>query len=454
MPRQKSDLPFGSQFTPAQTPLPRLLEIISVSQPDRLLEAIIHEFFADSGTDDHSRAEVAKNTPLALIAYGVLDRDRRLTALGRELIAARTDERRLYDVLARHILLNLHGLELVQAVQDMRTAGSPITLETLRVELERRGVHMPRGGMHISAMKGWLEQAGVFEPGEGYVLNSDRLRQVIGAGLNEIEVLADLSREHRAFLKALARLGGQAPRSSSAVARYAEDLYGVRFPEKSLPRVLAPLADAGFVRLEKTTAGRGAKPYEVVPTERFRAEVVLPLLDVLEQTTGIELRALLNRPLSETLGEMQSNDRQVKGKALEALAVYLCWLLDLTFRGWRRRGPETAGAEVDVLAEAARLTFNRWQIQCKNTAAVSLDDIAKEVGVAVKTKPHVIMIVTSGRVGPDARGFATDIMRETHLNVALVEGPDLGRVAKDPMAIVDVLRREAENAMEIKRIEV
>ena len=85
---------------------------------------------------------------------------------------------------------------------------------------------------------------------------------------------------------------------------------------------------------------------------------------------------------------------------------------------------------------------------------MSLDDIAKEVGVAVKTKPHVIMIVTSGRVGPDARGFATDIMRETHLNVALVEGPDLRRVAKDPMAIVDVLRREAENAMEIKRIEV
>lgn len=144
----------------------------------------------------------------------------------------------------------------------------------------------------------------------------------------------------------------------------------------------------------------------------------------------------------------------MKGQALERLAVYMCWLLDLEFRGWRRRGQDTAGAEVDVLAEAARLVFSRWQIQCKNTHYVSLDDVAREVGVACILRSHIILMVTSGRVGQEARGYATDIMKQTHLNIAFFDHQDLQRMASDASAIIDVLRREAQHAMQIKHTEV
>jgi site-specific DNA-methyltransferase (cytosine-N4-specific) len=36
--------------------------------------------------------------------------------------------------------------------------------------------------------------------------------------------------------------------------------------------------------------------------------------------------------------------------------------------------------EVDFIFRSQRLVFSRWQVQCKNTAKVSLDDVAKEVG--------------------------------------------------------------------------
>lgn len=454
--QRKSDLPFGSQFTPSQTPLEDLLRLVAKHEGnlEQLTQAIEQQFFASHGTDDHSRREVARNTILSLRAYGILDQRGKLTDLGRQLVSALNDSRRLYDLLARHILLHLHGLDLVQAVIDMRRLGVSITLETLRRELERRGVHMPRGGMHISAMKGWLEKAGVFKPGSRYDVDEARIKELVGLNPEEIALLADLPQPLRAFVRALAALSPDGrPLPSNKVAEYASDLYGVSFPEKSLPKALAPLVDAGLVTLTKTTQGRGAKPHLVCPTERLRKDVIQPLLNAMASAAGFPATALWYQPLSTTLEQLRSNERHVKGQALERLAVYLCWLLDLQFRGWRRRGKETAGAEVDVLAEAARLVFNRWQIQCKNTYYVSLDDVAREVGVASVLRPHIILIVTSGRVGQEARAYATDVMKQTYLNIAFLDRDDLQRIASDPSAVIDVLRREAEHAMEIKRSE-
>ncbi len=59
---------------------------------------------------------------------------------------------------------------------------------------------------------------------------------------------------------------------------------------------------------------------------------------------------------------------------------------------------KTGGFEVDVIVEGARLVFSRWQIQCKNTpdGKVSLEDIAKEVGLSIQIKSNVILVVRTG----------------------------------------------------------
>lgn len=452
----KSDLPFGSQFSPKQTPLPVLLGILERFQGEKeqLLIAVLEAFFKGHAASEEARREVAKNTLLSLIAYGVIDRDLQLTPCGRELVSLKTDEAKLYEVFARHILLNLHGLDLIYALEDMqRTRYAPITLESLRKELGRRGLYMPRGGTHVSAMKGWLALAGVFE--QDYKVNQKRLSEILGLHLEDTDKLVDATAEQRSFLKALAILNPPQPMFSNRVAEYANRLYGIDFPEKALPqRVLFPLREAGFIELERSTEGRGAKPYLVRPTEKLREETVVPLIQTLEESTGLALRRLFDRPLASILKDLASDDRNVKGKALEALAVYLCRLLDLRFVGWRLRGQQTAGAEVDVVVEGERFIFSRWQIQCKNTSRVSLDDVAKEVGLAFHLKSNVIMVVTAGQFSKDARGYVNAMMQTTNLNVILLDRSDLSLLSGDPTRIVELLDREARHAVDIKRIEV
>ncbi len=152
--RVASDLPFGSEFSPSQIVLPDLLELVHTNQgnPRTLEAAIMGRYFSghaatrpDGDEDgDYNRGKLANNCKLGLIAYGIIDREARFTPFGEVLYGLRRDEAALYEELARHILLNLKGMTLVQCLQDMVAAGEEITLDTLRVALGERGVHFPR----------------------------------------------------------------------------------------------------------------------------------------------------------------------------------------------------------------------------------------------------------------------------------------------------------------------
>lgn len=416
-----------------------------------MLAAIISRFFArHGGVDGHQRAVVAKNTILALADYGILDAERRLTDFGRRLVDLVSDERALYEELARHILLNLRGLDFMAALRGMRRARQTITLETLARELRQRGLYVPRGSMDMSGLKGWLSKAGVVAE-RGYDINEERLAQILGIDSAKVESLASLTREHQAFLRSLAALAPQGFVSSRDVVKHALAVYGVELPEKSMSKFLDPIVEIGLVERKKTTTGRGAKADLVQLTGVAQAQVLDPLIKSLA-AKGPSLGPLWSKPLDETLQEMQSPDSHVKGIALEALAVYLCRILGLSFVGWRVRGLDTAGAEVDVVAEAARFLYSRWQIQCKNTGAVSLHHVAKEVGVSVHLRSNVIVMVTTGRVTPEARHFAAETMAASHLQIVLLEGSDLRTAASDPGKLVDILVRESEHAMKVKEL--
>lgn len=451
----KSDLPFTSQFTPTQTPLPQLLSLVErcAGSQETLVSNIEAAFFYQhAGGDLHERREVAKNTVLSLMAYGLLDEDRHLTDFGQILVALKDDALALYEALARHILTNLRGLELIETIRSMHKAGRDITLESLARELRKRGLYVPRGSMNMSGMKAWLAQAGIVSD-KGYQVNEGRVLEVLGMGLEDVAVMAGLASAHRAFLRALATLNPGQPIPAAEVVEHAEALYGADLPEKSTPKFLKRLQDAGLIELAKTTGGRGAKSHLVSLTEKGRAEVLIPLLTTLDTATGLALGPLWDKPLADTLAQLHVDDRHVKGVALEALAVHFCRLVDLSFVGWRLRGPATGGAEVDVLAESSRLVFSRWQIQCKNTDRVSLEDVAKEVGVSLALHSTVIVILTTGTVGGEARKYANTIMSSQNLHIALLDGRDLAQVAGRPGRVVEVLKREAEHAMEVKHLD-
>ena len=116
--------------------------------------------------------------------------------------------------------------------------------------------------------------------------------------------------------------------------------------------------------------------------------------------------------------------------------------------------PPTGGAEVDLVFESTRLVFSRWQIQCKNTARVSLDDVAKEVGLTHFLKSNAIVMVSTGKIGGEARRYANKIMADSNLCIFMVDGNDLALIKARPAAIVEVFAREAGHAMNIKKLEL
>lgn len=461
--RVSSDLPFGSEFSPSQIELPDLLEIVSANQGDfRALEAqILARYFSEhaaSREDDeertYNRGKLANNCKLGMIAYGIIDREARFTPFGEKLYGLRGDESALYEELARHILLNLKGMALVQCLQDMVAAGEEITLDTLRIALGERRVHFPRGGKHPSMMRLWLAKAGVIV-GSRWQVNPIRLRAVLGVDPGDFPALARFTAQQRAFLLALANTGVTNPQPANEIVRLAAATYGVRFPDKSLPKdVLNALVNAGYIIATKTTGGRGAKPFLVEPTEKVQVEILAPLLDQLKDQIDPKLLDLLTKPLADILTEINSEDRYVAGLALEALAFKLMRTLGMDYIATRLRANQTGGAEVDLIFHSSRLVYSRWQVQCKNTSRVSLDDVAKEVGLTHFLKSTVIVMVTTGDIGTEARRYANKIMSDSNLAIVMIDQVDLEGITANAAYIVDAFRREAEHAMALKRIDL
>ena len=456
MPR--SDLPFGSEFSPAQIDLPVLLELAHEHEADwKGFEGAVRDrYFAEHDTSDYNKGKLANNTKLSMRAYGLVGgKDTTLTRVGRALHDRRHDEPALYEAFGRHVLKNCHGMNFVQCVLDMQAAREPIDLIRLRRWLDERGISVPRGGKHMSTLRLWLEAAGVFV--SGYRVDQDRLNEVLGLDLEEFDVLASFTPEQRAYLKTLANMGGGGPHPSNDVERLASATYGVSFNEKNLPkRVLYPLRDASWIDLERGTRqkGRGAKPFQVRAAGRLVTDLITPLIEQLEQQTQADLRPMLRKSLKEIRGDLGSSDRHVRGLALEALAFKLMRLVDLAYVATRLRGNATGGAEVDLIFESTRLVFSRWQVQCKNTTRVSLDDVAKEVGLTHFLKSNAIVMVTTGEIGDEARRYANRIMADSNLCIIMVDGSDLAHIELRPSAIVDVFNREARHAMDLKTLEI
>lgn len=454
---QKSDLPFGSEFSPSQIELPKLLELAMTHAGNvkALQTAIQARFFSTHGAGNaKNQAKLAMNCRLGMKAYGLIDEVANLTDFGRELCDVKNDDPSLYETLARHILLNLKGMALVQCIRDMTAAGELVNLTTLRSGLAERGVHYPSGGKHPSMMRLWLAKAGIFV-GERWQVDDLRLATVLGTDPADYGVLSHFTKEQRAFLLVLANTGVTDPQPANEIAKLAAATYGAKFPEKSLPKlVLNVLIDAGYITATKTTEGRGAKPFLVTPTAKLNAEIVVPLLDQLKDQTDPKLLDLLRKPLANILVEIESADRYIGGLALQALAFKLMRLLDMRFVATRLRAQATGGAEADIIFESDRLVYSRWQVQCKNTARVSLDDLAKEVGLVHMLKPNVIVMVSTGDIGAEARRYANTVIAETNLCIVMIDRTDLNLIRNNPTHVVDAFNREARHAMALKQLDL
>jgi hypothetical protein len=141
---------------------------------------------------------------------------------------------------------------------------------------------------------------------------------------------------------------------------------------------------------------------------------------------------------------MASPDRDVKGRGLELFALRLLLRLGLSEIRWRLR-PKWA-EEIDGSAVGYVPVHMRWQVQCKNTKTLNVDDAAKEVGLAVRNRSTIIVLVTTGDFSRAAEDFVTDVVRHSPYTVLRLDRKDIKRLAQEEEALADILQREAERA--------
>ena len=450
------ELPFGSEFSPNQIELPELLTICNENQnqKENLENAIKTRYFLNHGNgNERNRRILAMNCRLGLKSYGILDDECSFTDLGRQLFSLRENSEMLYKVFARHILLNLNGMGFVQCMKDMNSALEKITLQSMRTELEIRGITYPNGGKHPSIMRLWLAKAGVFSE-KGYDVNDDVLRDILDDD-SSMSDLRKLTKEQRYFLLALVNSGTQEFQPASNITRLASVTYGVSFPEKSLPKtVLNDIESAGYIEIQKATSGRGGKSHLCKPTEKAKKELIEPLIKQLESQTDPRLIEMLTKSISDILKDIHSENTYTKGIALEALAFKLLRILGLDYLATRVRAEATGGNEVDLIFHSDRLIYSRWQIQCKNTSSVSIDYVAREVGLSQILYSNVIVLITTGVVSPKAKSYANHIMKNSNLNIVFIDKNDIKDISQSPVAIIDVFEREAKKTMQLKKIDL
>src|SRR6266702_2046899 len=121
----KSAIPMGSEFGPNQVGLIRVLEIAQENEGngEAFTEAIAKEYKWPQKT--------AKNTQLSMRRYLLIDENNQLTEVNQSLLALKSNPDELYAAFARHILLRLRGLDVVNTIDTLIKSGERPTQLTI-----------------------------------------------------------------------------------------------------------------------------------------------------------------------------------------------------------------------------------------------------------------------------------------------------------------------------------
>ena len=445
-----SAIPVGTQFTPRLVDLPSFLQVLlqNSGDKDEMQAAIWQRPTNLRENPGIPSSERQRNLPLeAAIQYGLLDPEYRSTELCEAL--ARTSGQDLYDQFARHILLRLGGLRIVEGIQQMQADGHKVTADALAGYLTDQGFRITVHNTAINSMRMWLAKADLFPEGRAraWEVSEDRKAYLVGLDDGTIAALTGLTPDQRAFVSALCRIDPSGPYPASDVRDLAESILGRRVDRGNLPKnFLEPLRLAGLIQYTARGTSSG-KTSTLTTTDKFRKDVLSDFLESTVETLDTALAAYYVKPIAEIYEELDSDNANVKGVALEAYAVHVMRLLGLRFVAWRKRArDETGQAEIDVVMSGlVGGIATRWQIQCKNkpSGRVSLEDVAKEVGLTPLTKATHVMVLANCQVTQSARDYAREIMKNSPLTIMLLDRENFDMIKYSPGSIASIIQAKS-----------
>ena len=163
MAENESDLPFGDAFSPAQldteigeyTKLAAVLELVGEHEGEEAeFKSVVAERFFEGSRNPEERARLVV-LGLKNQGYPLVTDDFCFTDLGEQLYELRDDEGHLYREFARHILLNLHGRQVVDIIRDLQSAGQDTTADEIKDALGRYyDIRIGETSNHWSQMRG------------------------------------------------------------------------------------------------------------------------------------------------------------------------------------------------------------------------------------------------------------------------------------------------------------
>lgn len=466
MVRKKTDLPVGDAFAPAQI-RKRLddadfddYEVEHIDEELPVMLELAKQFEGDSDGFDRAIEDLFYPDPKQALTvkagmgsrgYQIVNENFEFTDIGEELYELRDDYDEMYDRFTQHILLNLDGLKGIEIIEDLEAQGRRTINENLKEEFQRQyDYHIDETSNHWSQMRAWMSKSDVINTNtHHYDIDRTRIEELIGLNEDVALDLDELDSEERAFLRALALINPDGRVKNATVKRIAEDTYGVDISQSKIAvDVLNPLEDKGFIKWNH----RNGKPNVVQAGERFEAEALIPALENLSERSDVP-RRVLRKSYGELLDKLDSDNTYEKGMALETLSVKLGRMIGLEFVGWRVRGQETGGSEVDVVMDDVGITYSRVQIQCKNIKGkIKTKHIAREVGICRTLQTNSILMIARGGVTTNARRFANRVMHQENLSIMFITGEDIEKIDEEPNYLRKVLRSESRRIHNRKKL--
>lgn len=453
-------LPSFNDFSPEIIKdLRRPLEILDRLAPDR--EAVVAgwdaAFFQSAG---NKRAST--NIPATLSSLGLMSRQPLgLTEAGKHILAA-PDAIEAARRLARHVVDTRNGMAIIDAVRSLNTRGEPISKESLKRELQLIGIEkLSNATTDHTTLLNWMVQGGLFarQGKSSLVADETVMKAALGISASERSGFAELTLAQQIFAHVLRRLaegnrGAELP-AKQVIDECLRDNRS-RFDEDQIrAKVVKPLADAGWIEICEgpASSGRGGKSGQIKPSAKLMSIPIEVILPDFEQVVPADLRAKIDLSRDEVRRLLESRDTYEKGLGLELLALKMILDIGLEPRAFRLRSRDTAHAEVDLTAEGKNLLFSRWNFQCKCIAnKVSLGDVAKEVGLAIYSKAHVVVVVTTSDFSSEALAYAREVTATTHLQFLLVTGAVVrSYLDKGPSVLLDYVASNAARVMLQKR---
>lgn len=459
MPHEANDLPFGDAFSPAQLSVANDEEELSVildlvhehkGNPLQFDHAIAERFFSAS-PDPNTRAENVRFALKTENGYGIVNQGFEFTDVGEKLYELRTDPEALYDRFAEHILLSLHGIQVIETIRDLEALGKQTTEHNIREHLANHyGIRLGEASNHWSQMRAWLAKAGLINTGVHiYEIDDEKVADLTGVTSSELEELDQLSPEQQAFLRTLAIVNPVNEVPNNGVRRAAQEAFDVEIRQSNIGhRILDPLAELGYIEWKHN---EGA-PNTVSTTEKFTADVLDPVLARVAERVGMPRNAL-RTSFSELESLLQSETTNTSvDDVIETAVVKFGYLLDLDFVGWAARAPDET--EVTAVFDRTRMTVDRWQLTFVRTdSPVTEDHISRAVGMAEPVGATTILIVSRQGITSSAKRQAAQTMRRSRTTILTITVDNFAEFEDSPETLRKSVKSEVELAHRIQSLE-